>query len=302
MEIIMDFNKPSSDGKKIEKFLLDNLKTEEERETFTNVITGKHVLKKDVIDLMLSLLQAMTMTNEVNMDEFDKVNPEGEVSIEKNPPTPGSSGTQTDKKTENGKVATPKTKFNKDNVCYFYATNKCKFGKECRKEHPKICNKFKKHGLKKFNKAAGCNEECEFYHPMACFESMKTKTCKRTDCKFYHILGTKKEEAPNGNAQGYSNNINTQNTSNYGGVNNSQNITSNNTSTANNSQHSTQQSVFQVAKQPWELAIERMSEQMERMMILQQSFQTQIQPLLQPQRNLTTGQNPQTQSQNIWTN
>ena len=143
MEIIMDFNKPSSDGKKIEKFLLDNLKTEEERETFTNVITGKHVLKKDVIDLMLSLLQAMTMTNEVNMDEFDKVNPEGEVSIEKNPPTPGSSGTQTDKKTENGKVATPKTKFNKDNVCYFYATNKCKFGKECRKEHPKICNKFK---------------------------------------------------------------------------------------------------------------------------------------------------------------
>jgi hypothetical protein len=300
MEIIMDFNKPSSDGKKIEKFLLDNLKTEEERETFTNVITGKHVLKKDVIDLMLSLLQAMTMTNEVNMDEFDKVNPEGEVSIEKNPPTPGSSGTQTDKKTENGKVATLKTKFNKGNVCYFYATNKCKFGKECRKEHPKICNKFKKYGLKKFNKAAGCNEECEFYHPMACFESMKTKTCKRTDCKFYHILGTKKEEAPNGNAQGY--NINTQNTSNYGGVNNSQNITSNNTSTANNSQHSTQQSVFQVAKQPWELAIERMSEQMERMMILQQSFQTQIQPLLQPQRNLTTGQNPQTQSQNNWTN
>ena len=87
---------------------------------------------------------------------------------------PGSSGTQKDKQPVKEKVSTPKSKFNKENVCYFYATNKCKFGKECRKEHPKICNKFKKYGLKKFNKNNGCNEDCEFYHPMACFELMKT--------------------------------------------------------------------------------------------------------------------------------
>ena len=79
-------------------------------------------------------------------------------------------------------------------VCHFYAINKCRFGKDCRKEHPKICNKFKKFGLAKFNKNHGCNKDCESYHPRACFESMKTKSCKRSDCKFFHITGTKKEE------------------------------------------------------------------------------------------------------------
>ena len=60
MEIIMDFNKPSI-SKKIQKFLIENLKTEKERESLTNVITGKSVLKGDAITLLLSLVQAMTL-------------------------------------------------------------------------------------------------------------------------------------------------------------------------------------------------------------------------------------------------
>ena len=50
---------------------------------------------------------------------------------------------------------------------------------------------FEKFGLKKFNKN-GCEESCDNYHPKACFEAMKTKTCKRDGCKFFHISGTKK--------------------------------------------------------------------------------------------------------------
>ena len=46
MEILMDFNKPSI-SKKIEKFLLDNLKTEKEKESLINVTTGKSVLCLD---------------------------------------------------------------------------------------------------------------------------------------------------------------------------------------------------------------------------------------------------------------
>ena len=65
-----------------------------------------------------------------------------------------------------------KVKFNSENVCYFFATNRCKLGKDCRKEHPKMCIKFKKIGLTKFNKN-GCTENCEYYHPKACFEAMK---------------------------------------------------------------------------------------------------------------------------------
>ena len=131
---------------KIEKFIMDNLKSEAEKECLSNVTTGKAVLKADAIDLLLTIIQAMTIANEVNMEEFEaaKVNLDGEeTKVEKNHPNPGPSGSQkgvlingseTDMKPE-----TPKVKFNKENVCYFYATNHCKFGKDCRKEHPKIC-------------------------------------------------------------------------------------------------------------------------------------------------------------------
>ena len=47
-------------------------------------------------------------------------------------------------------------------VCYFYSRNNCKFGKDCRYEHPKIRIKFKKFGLKKFNKS-GFDNECESF-------------------------------------------------------------------------------------------------------------------------------------------
>ena len=198
------------------------------------------------------------------------------------------------------KEVLPKVKFNSDNVCHFFATNKCKFGKECRKEHPKICQKFKKSGLVKFNKN-GCSENCEFYHPKACFDSMKTKICRRTDCKFFHTAGTKKEDNSGVNA-----NSNSGNTGNSGQAGNSCNsgnscnaaITGNNCNNFNNgnpsnkdpnnssgSKNSQLSPVFQEARQPWEIALERMASQLEKMMNLQLSFQSQIQPLLQPQRN-----------------
>ncbi len=284
MEFIMDFNKPSG-CKKVEKFILDNLKTEAEKDILTNMLTGKNVLKTDVIDLFLTLIQAMNVTNEVNMEKFEEAKANLDRGTdEKTDPTPGPSGLQkaADKiiSPENDRIVTPKTKFNKENVCYYYATNKCKFGKECRKEHPKICNKFKKHGLKKFNRTSGCSEDCEYYHPMACFESMKTKTCKRGDCKFYHITGTKKEENPTGSLIGQSQAHNTS-----GPNSGNCNFNAHSTNNSYNSQQNGTGSVFQETRQPWEIAIEKMANQMQMMMSLQQTFQTQIQPLLQPQRS-----------------
>ena len=68
----MDFNKPSI-SKKIEKVLLENLKTEKEKESLTNVVTGKAVQKGDAVALLLSIIQAMTISDEVNMEEFEAV-------------------------------------------------------------------------------------------------------------------------------------------------------------------------------------------------------------------------------------
>ena len=50
---------------------MENLKTEKEKESLSNVITGKMVLKTDAIDLILSLIQAMTVSNEVNIQKLN---------------------------------------------------------------------------------------------------------------------------------------------------------------------------------------------------------------------------------------
>ena len=53
---------------------MDNLKTENERECLVGILTGKQVLKADAIDLVNTLVQAMTIANEVNMEEFEAAN------------------------------------------------------------------------------------------------------------------------------------------------------------------------------------------------------------------------------------
>ena len=73
MEILMDFNKPSI-SKNIEKFLLDNLKTEKEKESLINVTTGKSVLKADAIALLISIVKAMTIADGRESEEFEPVN------------------------------------------------------------------------------------------------------------------------------------------------------------------------------------------------------------------------------------
>ena len=78
-----------------------------------------------------------------------------------------------------------------------------------------------------FNKF-GCDSE---YHPNACFEAMKSKTCQNNECEFFQILGTKKW-----------------------GLN------------CYPDQHCSSSLVFHKAKEPWEVGTEKMAEQMEKMM------------------------------------
>ena len=54
-----------------------------------------------------------------------------------------------------------------ENACYFYKIGKCRFGKECKKDHPKFCQKFIIHGPIKFN-PKGCDSKCNNLHPIAC--------------------------------------------------------------------------------------------------------------------------------------
>ena len=78
---------------------------------------------------------------------------------------------------------------------------------------------------------------------------MKTKTCKRNDCKFFHLIGTKKDEpssSQNGD-EGSNSNRNSQNFSNNFSRNGNNQV----------KQKTAQQQVFQETRQPWEIAIEK---------------------------------------------
>jgi hypothetical protein len=74
-------------------------------------------------------------------------------------------------------------------VCRFYKQGNCKFGKDCRNDHPKFSKKITKHGILKYS-PQGCNEKCGKLYPSACRETLRTKECLREKCMFYHIKGT----------------------------------------------------------------------------------------------------------------
>ena len=76
-------------------------------------------------------------------------------------------------------------------TCKFHAKGKCRHEGNCRFSHPKICHKFRAFGLKIHNNKGCENKNCSYFHPNACRDSLKHKTCPRADCRFYHLKGTK---------------------------------------------------------------------------------------------------------------
>ena len=69
-------------------------------------------------------------------------------------PTPGGSGTQKQIEKPKNNESNPKKKSDSKSfkvLCRFYNNGKCKFNKDCRFDHPIICNKFRANGSAKFN-------------------------------------------------------------------------------------------------------------------------------------------------------
>ena len=74
MEFLMNFEKTSI-STKVRKFLQDNLKDEKDKESLFNIISEKPLLKNDAINLLITILQAMTTVDESDGEEFDVVIP-----------------------------------------------------------------------------------------------------------------------------------------------------------------------------------------------------------------------------------
>lgn len=92
----------------------------------------------------------------------------------------------------------------KDQICRYYKSGLCRRKQNCKFDHPKMCNKFRRFGLIKFNRK-GCADDCELYHPPTCNASLRDKVCNRDKCRYFHLNKptNKHEERKNENQHGF---------------------------------------------------------------------------------------------------
>ena len=79
-----------------------------------------------------------------------------------------------------------------NNTCNFFLKTRCKTGisgRDCKYDHLPVCNKLMRNGIKGPH---GCQKgkDCQYFHPHMCRDSLKTRTCNRVNCKYYHVRGT----------------------------------------------------------------------------------------------------------------
>ena len=72
-------------------------------------------------------------------------------------------------------------------LCKYFDKGGCRNGRNCRFEHPEICNEWYEHG-----RCKGVNGECEMAHPNICSKYIKREPCTYRDCLYMHPRGMKK--------------------------------------------------------------------------------------------------------------
>ena len=83
-------------------------------------------------------------------------------------------------------------------VCTHYRKKNCKFGRKgvgCKFSHPNICRRFVNYGD---DSIRGCSKkrECKYMHPAMCFDSLKRNKCTKSECKYYHLRNTIRDNGP----------------------------------------------------------------------------------------------------------
>ena len=178
-----DFEKKNI-SKSVTSFLEKHFQNEELKTSVSQMAQGKK-LKKDNANMLLQCLFAAIMPEgqEEEEDDSDAIFQDSQEVIS---PIPESQSNQS-QMGQTGDSQNSQAPANQ--MCKFYKKGKCRYGKECRNEHPKFCKKFIKHGILKFS-PQGCDRKCGKPHPDACRDSLRTKECNRENCRFYHIKGT----------------------------------------------------------------------------------------------------------------
>ena len=71
--------------------------------------------------------------------------------------------------------------------CWYFMNDGCRNGRNCRFEHPEICNEWYEQG-----RCKGVNGDCEKTHPKICSKFTKREHCTYRFCLYMHPRGMKK--------------------------------------------------------------------------------------------------------------
>ena len=98
----------------------------------------------------------------------------------------------------------PAPKVTRPNAGKDYKRSKCLHGRtgellvngeRCSKNHPPRCHRFCNVGP---NNRESCNrgQQCQYWHPRLCRDSVKNQLCVKEDYTFFHMKGTVRDNAP----------------------------------------------------------------------------------------------------------
>ena len=155
---------------------------EKGEEILSNQVTKVHLT--NIIKVLCTQLEWTEESNEVPQIKNDTVEHASEVKNE-----------------DNEIVTNTQNKPNSQDICKFYRSGKCqygktgkkidKFGKTCSFSHPQTCKKFENYGYKE----QGCKDKkCSKLHLSLCKHFMRYTSCKFGEkCRYFHPKKLKNE-------------------------------------------------------------------------------------------------------------
>jgi hypothetical protein len=191
------------------KMLANNLKDESDKDTSKSslkeslalILKGNKVPYGPANQLLICILRSLRLVDDLDVDEtFQGRSQDKDITIHSASTSETAKSDLVDRTKVNPaeQVSQPEAPKKKE-LCRFYARGHCTRSKDCRFDHPTICNKFKKHGSTSTD-PKGCDGKCKSFHPNACRSSLQQKTCTFQECRFFHLKGTKRSTNSNSNS------------------------------------------------------------------------------------------------------
>jgi len=175
-------------NKSVSTHLKNFFPDEELKISVLQISQGKTLKKAEANKLLKSLMAAM-VSEDLEEDEENEMFQNNQDLLSQNTDTQSQVSSNQNQQSQSQSSEGQNKNNSTTQICRFYKQGNCKFGKDCRNDHPKFCKNFTKHGILKYS-PQGCDGKCVKLHPSACIDSLRTKECLREKCRFYHIKGT----------------------------------------------------------------------------------------------------------------